>query len=81
MNEMEIYELFIKQFKKVYILKKPTSTYEDRLYAAAHGLFMDACERIESMYSYLSDYDDDGTKWYDFIREEMILKYCDLIDR
>ena len=81
MNEQELYDLFIKLFKKVCIDKAPENTYEDRLYTAAHSLFMENCTKIESMYPYVSEFDNDGMLWYDFIREEMILKYAEMIDR
>ena len=81
MNEQEIYNLFIELFRKVYIPKQPNKTYEDRLYSEAHALFMENCNKIESMYPWITEGDTDDTMWYDFFMEEMILKYCDLIER
>ncbi len=81
MNEQEIYDLFIELFHKVYVPKCPKKTYEDRLCSAAHALFMENVCKIESMHPYITEFDDDGIMWYDYVRVEMILKYCDLIEK
>jgi hypothetical protein len=54
---------------------------EDDLYSYAHAKFMQYADEISKEYGVTSEDLDDGVEWYDEYHDEVVLSYCNKLNK
>lgn len=75
----DLFNIFIDKFNNN--THNVVLSNEDDLYSYAHAKFMQYADEIGKEYGVTSEDLDDGVEWYDEYHDEVVLSYCNKLNK